>query len=156
MTNEIRMPAGRLAILSAIVFGVPLVLLAYSCRALDVDVNHRSSAIVLLQGATEIKYWSEGPHREGASYAIRASPPAAEATAEVHRRLNQLGWKVATIPLEGNWDDVSLRHRDGTSEPIRCWRQTWNGQGDDLSYQLCTETAHPDLLRMLIWRRPGS
>ena len=156
MTSEIGLPKSHLRNLLALVFAMSAVFLGYSCVALDTDVNHRSSAIVILQGATEIKYWSEGPRREGASYAIRANPPAEEATAEVHRRLEQLGWKVATTPVEGTWEDITLRHRDGTSEAIRCWRQTWNREGDDLSYDLCRESAHPDLLKMRIWRRPGS
>ena len=155
LTAEIGLPKSRLGIFLALVVAASAVFLGYSCVALDTDVNHRSSAIVILQGATEIKYWSEGPRREGASYAIRAQPPAEEATAEVHRRLEQLGWKVATPPLEGTWKDITLRHRDGTSEAIRCWRQTWNRQGDALSYGLCTESAHPGLLRMLVWRRPS-
>lgn len=155
MTTEIGLPEGRLGIRFAVVLGASLVLLGSSCRRLDIDISHRSPAIVILEGATEVRYWSEGPRREGASFAIRASPPADKALEEVRSRLDQLGWEVAALPAEGTWDEVTLRHRDGASERVRCWRQTWTRQGDALSYDLCTESAHPGLLRMLVWRRPS-
>lgn len=133
-----------------------LLLSLFSCLAMDTNPDHRSSAVVVLGGATELRYWSEGPGREGATYAIQASPPAEEALAEVKRRLAEAGWKAVANPPDGFWRDIALRHKDGTSEPIRCWTQRWRQEGEELTYDICTESARPGLLTVGIWRRPSS
>ena len=115
------------------------------------DVNKRSSAMVLIDGAQEIVYYDNygptgRPELEQISYVLAASFPAVGVICSISRQLAKEGWR----PLQRTHDDTGtpssymqgwrvIISRRGSAEEhhVDLWDAEWvNAEGELLSYSL--------------------